>query len=229
MILMTTENLVGLKGYEIKEYKGFISEATAFGVNDFIESFLLADKHGGESFIYNETFKRAKASLMEKVETEAETLGANAVLALRINYSEISGKGKSMLLISATGTAVSVEMTEELKKEIELKNEAEKKENIRRKLEKEVAEKRNKEIAEETLNKGIGIFLNKSFEQLYIDFKKESNEKEKKKILKALMTKEEYASKENTYAGIDWGQLSYLKGNGDMYAEIEIYKRENKI
>lgn len=52
---------------------------------------------------------------MKKVEAEAELLGANVVLALRVNYSEISGNRKSMVLVSATGTAVSVGKIKELK------------------------------------------------------------------------------------------------------------------
>ncbi|MDU1911507.1 hypothetical protein [Fusobacterium sp.] len=49
MILMTAENLVGMKEYEIKEYKGFISEAVVFGINNLIEGFFTAHKVGGES------------------------------------------------------------------------------------------------------------------------------------------------------------------------------------
>ncbi|MDU1911506.1 heavy metal-binding domain-containing protein [Fusobacterium sp.] len=69
----------------------------------------------GNHLFNQETLKNAKTVLMKKVEAEAELLGANVVLALRVNYSEISGNRKSMVLVSATGTTVSVGKIKELK------------------------------------------------------------------------------------------------------------------
>jgi uncharacterized protein YbjQ (UPF0145 family) len=40
---------------------------------------------------------------------EALMVGANAVIGLNLAYNEISGDGKSMLFVVASGTAVHVE------------------------------------------------------------------------------------------------------------------------
>ena len=45
-------------------------------------------------------------------------MGGNAIIGLRISYDEITGKGKSSLLISGTGTVVKIEMTEERKNKL---------------------------------------------------------------------------------------------------------------
>lgn len=45
----------------------------------------------------------------QELRKEAEELGANAVIGVRLDYSEFSGGGKSMLFLVASGTAVVVE------------------------------------------------------------------------------------------------------------------------
>ena len=46
---------------------------------------------------------------MSELKKEADNIGANAVIAVDLDYSEISGGGKSMLFLVASGTAVKVE------------------------------------------------------------------------------------------------------------------------
>ena len=109
MLIVTTENVLG---YEIEEYLGYISETVTLGVNDFAEFFQIFDVFGGESSQYKDKFQQAKEILNKRLEEKTQEIGGNAIIGLRINYQEITGKGKSSLLISGTGTAVKFKMTE---------------------------------------------------------------------------------------------------------------------
>lgn len=114
--MVTTETI---SGYEIQEYLGYISETVTFGINGVVEFFQIADTFGGESSIYKNTFDEAKDILNKRLETRAKEMGGNAVIGLRINYNEITGKGRSSILVSGTGTVVKAEITEEHKKRMQ--------------------------------------------------------------------------------------------------------------
>jgi len=53
----------------------------------------------------------ARVACLDELRREAEEVGANAVIGIDLDYSEISGGGKSMLFLVATGTAVKVTKT----------------------------------------------------------------------------------------------------------------------
>ncbi len=114
--MVTTETI---SGYEIQEYLGYVSETVTFGINGVVEFFQIADTFGGESSIYKNTFDEAKDILNKRLETRAKEMGGNAVIGLRINYNEITGKGRSSILVSGTGTVVKAEITEEHKKRMQ--------------------------------------------------------------------------------------------------------------
>lgn len=114
--MVTTETI---SGYEIQEYLGYISETVTFGINGVVEFFQIADTFGGESSIYKNTFDEAKDILNKRLETRANEMGGNAVIGLRINYNEITGKGRSSILVSGTGTVVKAKITEEHKKRMQ--------------------------------------------------------------------------------------------------------------
>ena len=50
-----------------------------------------------------------RETCLSELKVEADQLGANAVIGVDLDYSEISGGGKSMLFLVASGTAVVVE------------------------------------------------------------------------------------------------------------------------
>lgn len=104
MIIVTTYNI---PCFSIVENLGVIQANQVVGANvisDFIASF--SDFFGGTSGAYrdklNDLFQFVKKQLTEK----ASMIGANAILGLKIGYNEISGKGKSMFMVSCIGTAV---------------------------------------------------------------------------------------------------------------------------
>ena len=51
----------------------------------------------------------ARRTCLTELRREALMVGANAVIAVDLDYNEISGDGKSMLFVVATGTAVTIE------------------------------------------------------------------------------------------------------------------------
>ncbi|MBK8638308.1 MAG: YbjQ family protein [Chromatiaceae bacterium] len=67
------------------------------------------DFFGGRSNATQKVLKAARKTALEELRKEAEELGANAVIGVRLDYSEFSGDGKSMLFLVASGTAVVVE------------------------------------------------------------------------------------------------------------------------
>lgn len=110
---MVTTETISIPGYEIQEYIGYVSETVTFGINGFVEFFQVYDALGGESSLYKNTFNKAKKVLSERLEDKAKEMGGNAIIGLRISYDEITGKGKSSLLLSGTGTVIKIKMTKE--------------------------------------------------------------------------------------------------------------------
>lgn len=106
MIVSTTNDI---KGYEINKYIGLVNANIVIGANvfsDFFASF--TDVLGGNSDSYesilDKIYKQALNQLIEK----ASHIGANALLGIHFDFDEISGKGKSMFMVTAIGTAVQV-------------------------------------------------------------------------------------------------------------------------
>lgn len=114
--MFTTETI---SGYEIEEYLGYVSETVTLGLNDFLEFFQIADTFGGESSSYKSKFDEAKSILNKRLEAKVKEIGGNSIIGLRINYSEITGKGKSSILIAGTGTVVKIAENEKYFKHIQ--------------------------------------------------------------------------------------------------------------
>ena len=74
---------------------------------DFFAS--MTDFFGGRSKSTQKVLKDARNVCLNELRREAYEIGANAVIAVDLDYSEFSGQGKSMLFLVANGTAVQVE------------------------------------------------------------------------------------------------------------------------
>lgn len=107
VIITTTPNVEGKK---IIEYKGIVFGEVISGV-DFIKDFTagLTNFFGGRSGSYEQELIEARVSALREMERRAEALGANAIVGVDIDY-EVLGQGGSMLMVTASGTAVRVEM-----------------------------------------------------------------------------------------------------------------------
>jgi uncharacterized protein YbjQ (UPF0145 family) len=69
----------------------------------------MTDFFGGRSDSTQKVLRDARRTCLYELKKEAYEGGANAVIAVKLDYSEFTGKGKSMLFLVASGTAVQVE------------------------------------------------------------------------------------------------------------------------
>ena len=66
----------------------------------------MTDFFGGRSKASQKVLRDARKNCLQELRLEAVNIGADGVLAVDLDYSEISGKGKGMLFLVASGTAV---------------------------------------------------------------------------------------------------------------------------
>ncbi len=94
---------------EILEIVDVISAEAAMGVNVFRDiAASLRDAFGGRSQSLQQVMKQARQTCMDELRKEAHAIGADAIVAVDLGYSEYSSSlvGGGMLLVTATGTAV---------------------------------------------------------------------------------------------------------------------------
>ncbi len=104
-ILATTTNSV--ENAEIIKYIDLISPNVVVGTNLFSDlGASFTDLFGGYSDTYQNKLQGIYKIAIDKLKQKAVTIGANAIVGLKIDFDEISGKGKSMFMISAVGMAV---------------------------------------------------------------------------------------------------------------------------
>ena len=107
MIITTTNNI---ENYSIKQYLSVINANIVIGANlfsDFAAS--LTDIFGGRSSTYQNKLNTIYKEVMAELEKKAKFLRANAIVGLHIDFDEVSGGGKSMFMVSASGPAVMIE------------------------------------------------------------------------------------------------------------------------
>lgn len=103
MILTTTPTV---EGHTIKEYKGIVFGEVITGVN-FLKDFAasIRDIIGGRSGSYEGELIKARENALKELRERAAAMGADAVVGIDIDY-EVIGERGSMLMVSASGTAV---------------------------------------------------------------------------------------------------------------------------
>ena len=98
-----------IEGRLIVRYLGVVAGEAIMGANVFKDLFAgVRDIVGGRSGTYERELQRAREIALEELEARARALGANAVVGVDLDY-EVLGQGNSMLMVSASGTAVVVE------------------------------------------------------------------------------------------------------------------------
>ena len=106
MLLTTTNNVEGKK---VSTYYGMVTGEAIIGANIFKDIFASStDIVGGRSGAYEKSLKDAKNIAVQELIEAAQALGANAVLAIDLDY-ETLGKDGGMMMVSASGTAVKLE------------------------------------------------------------------------------------------------------------------------
>lgn len=107
-IILTTEH--GMAEYRVIERIEIITAECVFGMNLFKDFFAsITDIFGGRSKSSQKVLRDARMTCLAELRREALMVGANAVVGIDMAYNEISGDGKSMLFLVASGTAVTVE------------------------------------------------------------------------------------------------------------------------
>lgn len=103
MILSTTPSLEGM---QVKEYHGVVFGETIIGANLFKDLFAsIRDIVGGRSGSYEKVLQEARETAINEMAERARAKGANAVVGIDVDY-EVVGQNGSMLMVSASGTAV---------------------------------------------------------------------------------------------------------------------------
>lgn len=96
----------GFEDCNIIDYREPITAHVVVGMNffkDFFSSF--TDVFGGKSGTYQNTLASINDEVINKLRKKAYSLGANCVLGLKIDNDEVSAQGKSMMMVTALGTA----------------------------------------------------------------------------------------------------------------------------
>ncbi len=103
MILSTTPSL---EGHPIREYRGIVTGEAILGANVFKDLFAgIRDIVGGRSATYERELGEARKLALDELAEAARKLGANAVVGIDLDY-EVVGANGSMLMVTASGTAV---------------------------------------------------------------------------------------------------------------------------
>jgi uncharacterized protein YbjQ (UPF0145 family) len=107
MIMTTTASVQGL---ELYEYLGVVTGEAILGANIFRDLFAgIRDIVGGRAGSYEKELRRAREIAVGEMQEQARQLGANAIIGIDIDYESITiSEGSSMLMVTASGTAVRV-------------------------------------------------------------------------------------------------------------------------
>lgn len=104
MIVTTTSEI---QGRIISAYLGIVSGDAVMGSNVFRDMFAsIRDIVGGRAGSYETLLQDAKEAALQDMTQRAIALGADAIVAVDLDYEVIGGDSKTMLMVSANGTAV---------------------------------------------------------------------------------------------------------------------------
>lgn len=105
MIVSTTNQI---DGRPVTDYKGIVTGEAIIGANLFKDLFAaVRDVVGGRAGAYEKTLRDAREEALREMINEARARGADAVIGVDLDY-EVLGQANGMLMVSASGTAVSL-------------------------------------------------------------------------------------------------------------------------
>lgn len=105
-IIVTTTHTI--EGRPIQEYLGIVTGEVIVGANLFRDLFAsVRDIVGGRSGSYERILADARQQAIEELQAECGSRGGNAVVGVDLDY-EVIGDTGSMLMVSASGTAVRI-------------------------------------------------------------------------------------------------------------------------
>lgn len=105
-MISTTTALI--EGKPVQRYLGIVTGEVIVGANIFRDMFAgIRDIVGGRSGSYENVLADARRQAIAEMEAEATKLSGNAVIGVDLDY-EVLGANGSMLMVSCSGTAVTV-------------------------------------------------------------------------------------------------------------------------
>ncbi|MGE4432238.1 MAG: YbjQ family protein [Sphingobium sp.] len=105
-MIATTTN--GVEGRPARHYHGIVTGEVIVGANLVRDLFAsVRDLVGGRAGAYEQVLQRAREQALSEMRRRAAELGANAVIGVDLDYEVLGSRG-SMLMVSATGTAVTI-------------------------------------------------------------------------------------------------------------------------
>lgn len=106
-IIVTTTN--DIQDMKIKEYLDILNCNVVLGTNFFSDiKASFSDLFGGYSESYQGKLEIIYKDVIVKLKDQAYQIGADAVIGVKIDFDEIAGGGKSMFMVTAVGTAVTL-------------------------------------------------------------------------------------------------------------------------
>lgn len=104
MIVTTTQTI---EGRRLTAYHGIVVGEAIMGSN-FVRDWMasISDVIGGRSGAYETKLAEGREVALAEMQERARALGGNAVVGVDLDYEVV---GDSMLMVSASGTAVTVE------------------------------------------------------------------------------------------------------------------------
>ncbi len=105
MIVSTTPTI---EGQPVRKHHGLAVGESIIGANIVRDIFAgIRDIVGGRSQAYEKSIREAREIAVQEMVEHAQSLGANAVVGVDIDY-EVIGEQGSMMMVSACGTAVTL-------------------------------------------------------------------------------------------------------------------------
>lgn len=106
-VLVTTEMQPDIN---IQRRVTIVTAEVAYGMNIFKDIFSsVRNIVGGRSEAIQKTMRDARETVLYELKREAHAVGANAVVGVDLDYTQIGDNGWNMVLLVASGTAVVIE------------------------------------------------------------------------------------------------------------------------
>ena len=104
---VAVSNTHELAGWKIEAHLDVVTAHVVAGTGLFSDlAASVSDLVGGRSRSYQNQLSDISREAIELLRTAAKDIGGDGIVGVRLDFSDISGKGKAMLMVSATGTAV---------------------------------------------------------------------------------------------------------------------------
>lgn len=104
-MIVTTTPII--EGHRITAYHGLVVGEVIMGANIVRDLFAsITDVIGGRSGAYESKLADAREEATKELKDRARAMGANAVVGVDLDYEVV---GNSMLMVSISGTAVTVD------------------------------------------------------------------------------------------------------------------------